>query len=160
MDVKMAVKHLNKNADSVVTVAEFALLVRHYPYLIQPVVETRELLRKKVVFYRFWEEITQVRHEYFSYKSFFDIIKVLDDSFVKSSLDYLVLQSTTPHKYVAQWKLRAKSKKTNRRGEVDIPYEYIEPPESKFIEVDSHTYVQKPNKEVDVNYQDSFTSHT
>ena len=34
-EVRMALKHLNKNADSIVTVAEFALLVRYYPFIVQ-----------------------------------------------------------------------------------------------------------------------------
>jgi len=161
-DVKMAVKHLNKNADSVVTVAELALLVRHYPFMIHPAIEMREALKKKIVFFRFWEEIAAARLENFRYRPFFEIIKVLDDSYVINSLEYLTLQSTTSSHHIEQWKIRCKNKKNNRRGKVDVPHEYIEAPESKFIELDHSAYVQRRNPngaDVDVNYQDSFTSH-
>jgi Ca2+-binding EF-hand superfamily protein len=101
-DVRMAVKHLNKNADSVVTVAEVALLVRHYPFLVHPVTQMRDALKKKIVFLRFWEEVTAARYKNFSYRPFFDIIQALDETYVLNSLEYLTLQSTTPLRHAEQ----------------------------------------------------------
>lgn len=157
-EVNMVLKHLNKNADSIVTVAELALLIRHYPFVLNPVYELREKFQKKMIFKRFWEELTERRKEDFSYKGFFEVVEVIDPSFVISSLEYLSLQSSTPRQHKEQWQNRCKQKKANRRGDVELPHEYIEQPESKFHELTRDQYVQKPKPEVDVNYTNSFMS--
>lgn len=157
-EVTMVLKHLNKNADSIVTVAEFALLVRHYAFLLNPVYELRESFLKKVIFKRFWEELAEKRLEEFSYKGLFEIVDVIDPSFVIAALEYLVIQPSTPKHLIQQWRNRCKQKKSNRRGHVDLPHEYTEPPESKFYELPPESFIQRPKPEVDVNYINSFVS--
>jgi hypothetical protein len=115
-----------QNIDGLVTVAEFALFCRHEKLILQPFQKLRAKLRKKIIFERYWMELTNRRLEEFQYETIFDILPNFDSSFVLSSLEFLALQKEVPEKLLEHWKFLQKKKKSRRKGCFETPHEMRE----------------------------------
>lgn len=118
-----ALKFLDLNIDGLVTVAEFALLVKHEPMVLQPIRRIQKRFKKNVVFTRFWREQSQRRFEQFQYQTIFDILQVYDPSFVVCSMEYLLLQPDVPNHLLEQYRFVTLKKKLRRKGDIEMPYE-------------------------------------
>ena len=114
---------LDLNIDGLVTVAEFALLSKHHPLLLQPIRIIHKRLRKRFVFTRFWKELSERRFQDFQYQTLFDIVQIYDPTYVICSLDYLILRPEVPAQFIEQYKFITRKKKQRRKGDIEIPYE-------------------------------------
>ena len=114
---------LDLNIDGLVTVAEFALLSKHQPLLLQPIRIIQKRLRQRFVFTRFWKELAERRFQDFQYQTLFDIVQIYDPTFVICSLDYLILRPEVPAPFIEQYKFISRKKKQRRKGDIEIPYE-------------------------------------
>lgn len=121
--VTEALKFLDLNIDGLVTVAEFALLSKHQPLILQPIRIIQKRFRKKIVFSRFWKELSERRYQDFKYQTLFDIVQIYDPTYVISSLDYLTLRPEIPAQFIEQYKFITRKRKQRRKGDIEIPYE-------------------------------------
>jgi len=121
-----AIKLLDLNLDGLITVAEFALLCKHQPLILKPIQKLQKRFRKKIVFNRFWLELTERRYEDFQYQTIFDIVQIYDPSYVISSMDYMTLRPEIPIQFLEQYKFITQKKKLRRKGDIEMPYELKE----------------------------------
>lgn len=76
--------------DDMVTLPEFVLLCRHYSSLLHPLYVMRDILKKKIVFKRFWNELRARREKYYGRLTCVDILRWCDDEWRVQSLEMLV----------------------------------------------------------------------
>jgi Ca2+-binding EF-hand superfamily protein len=129
-----ALKKLDLNDDGLVTVAEFILLHRHFPVILEPIVKLRNLLRKRIAFSRFWKEMSDTRKAQFHTRSIFD---VLDRSDIMahdrrfSALEHVAsLQrgdAYLPVAYADKWRDVNKKKEDleEKKSQMDLPDELL-----------------------------------
>jgi hypothetical protein len=99
-----AVSNLSRNAHGIVTLPEFVLLCRHYPLLLRPLLDLRDLLSRKLLFRRFWRQITVRRIYYHGSKSAFDILGTLSVKQQQTALERLLVDNHfVPHDFARKW---------------------------------------------------------
>jgi hypothetical protein len=125
-------KKLELNKSGVVTMMEFELLCKHYPEIIKPLVQTRKLLRQKIIFPRFWKELTKKRYDIFLAKTILEIRGYTEGvDLAQVSMDYLnLLGDQVPYKFVEQWKTTQRKKQHSYQGDIELPYELWEQKEA------------------------------
>ena len=102
---RWAIDKLDLNEDGFVTIAEFALLCRHHPVLLLPLVNMRKKMRKKIVHSRFWREMSTVRLREFGSHTFFDILVLKNAAELKqAALTALLTRDDVPVEYKDKWK--------------------------------------------------------
>lgn len=123
-----ALKKLERNVDGVIALQEFVLLCNHHSDILNPLRKTRNHLRKKLIFRRFWTDMMKKRTERFGIKTIFELRSDKRDMlFASITLDYLNLQSeVVPNHFIEQWKLTQRKKQESYKGIIDTPYELRE----------------------------------
>lgn len=138
-------KKLELNKDGTTTIEEFELLCYHYPEILYPLVETRKILRKKLIFPRFWKELTVKRSEYCQLLNILEITGWDKNNidYATLSMEYLNLRiDDVPHAFIDQWKTTQRKKEHSYQGNVELPYELFEEKKQlidKFAEDDLST---------------------
>jgi hypothetical protein len=117
-------KKCELNKDGTVSVTEFELLCRHYSEILRPLVLTRNHLRRKIIFPRFWKELSAKRRQNFLNTNLLEIhgASVRCD-YSQVSMEYLNLRADVPYKFVEQWKSTQRKKEQIFRGSIELPYE-------------------------------------
>ena len=116
-----AMNKLEWNEDGVVTVAEFILLSRHFPILLQPIRQTKARLRKYTVHTRFWREVGDKRLNNFQLLTMFDLTDRTDKSWFVMAMDYLSLQPEVPVQFVEQYNFVVRKRKNSKKGDITVP---------------------------------------
>lgn len=122
-----ALKKLELNSDGIVTEPEFVLLNRHHKELLKPLRRTKDQLRKKTVFTRYWKQLMWRRKEDFGSQSIFEITNRTELSYVESSMEYLNLRTDiVPVHFVEQWNYIQRRKAQRGTLHQELPYEIRE----------------------------------
>jgi len=122
-----ALKKLELNSDGIVSLPEFILLNRHHIELLKPLRSTKDQLRKKTVFTRYWKQLMWRRKEDFGSQSIFEITNRMDPSFLESSMEYLNLRTDiVPVHFVEQWNCIQRRKAQRGTLHQEFPYEIRE----------------------------------
>jgi hypothetical protein len=117
-------RKLELNKDGAVHMSEFELLCKHYPEILKPLLQSRKVLRKKIIFPRFWKELTKKRFEIFDSKTILEIRGQDDVDYAQICMDYLNLQlDSVPYKFIEQWKTTQRKKQHSYQGNIELPYE-------------------------------------
>lgn len=125
---KAILKKIDGNKDSVMTLPEFVLFCKYHPEVLQPLKNTQTILRKHIVFSRFWRQLTKKRNQYFPKQSILVLRDLWDVNYPQLSMDYLNLQGEdVPNYYIEQWKVtqRKKQHSYSYKGNVELPYEIV-----------------------------------
>lgn len=117
--------NLHRNKDGLVTISEFVLFHKHYPQILEPLHKAQKRLRKKIVFSRFWRELTARRLANFGFQPIFTILYRDDPDWVIFGLEYAAARTDVPRNYVEQWRFYQGRKKYARNVNIDIPVELI-----------------------------------
>lgn len=123
--VEKHLAELTANQDGIVTLAEYMLFMRHYPKVIEPILEAQTKLRKSTVFKRFWDEIENRRTHDFSIKPIFLILGKDDAELNMCCLQYLAAHADTPRKFAEQWRAIVRRKQLTKYKVFDIPVELM-----------------------------------
>jgi Ca2+-binding EF-hand superfamily protein len=123
--VEKHLAELTANQDGILTLAEYMLFMRHYPRVLEPIVEARNKMRKTTVFKRFWEEIERRRTSDFSIKPIFLILGKDDPELNMCCLQYLAAHANTPRKFSEQWRAIIRRKQLTKYKVFDIPMELM-----------------------------------
>jgi hypothetical protein len=130
---KAILKKLDGNKDSVMTLPEFVLFCKYHPEILKPLKKTQSIIRKHIVFARFWRQMTKKRNQYFPKQSILALRDLWEQNYPQLSMDYLNLQKDdVPNYYIEQWKVTQRKKQHSYKGNIELPYEvvhYYEEPE-------------------------------
>jgi len=129
-----ALGKLDKNEDGFVTMVEFALLYRHFPAILKPVIKVRETLRKKIAYWRFWKEMTDFRKNEFYARSIFDILDRRDAKECRlSALQHVVGRIDVPVAFADRWRdtMRKKADTCEKKENMELPAELWTEEETK-----------------------------
>ena len=127
-ETSSALGKLDKNDDGLVTMAEFALLYRHFPAILRPVVKVREVMRKKLAFWRFWKEIADHRKKIFFSRSIFDILDRHDTKECRlAALNHVAERNDVPLPYADRWRdtMLKKADKEEKKESLELPEELL-----------------------------------
>jgi len=116
-----ALAKLDLNEDGFVTLAEFVLLYRHYPCLLQPLVMQRKQMRKRIVYSRFWRELAEARVVNFASRPIFDLLDRSDDLELSVAvLEFVAARPDVPCHYSDRWRDALAKRKDLAAKKTDI----------------------------------------
>jgi Ca2+-binding EF-hand superfamily protein len=127
-EASKALSKLDKNEDGLVTMAEFLLLYRHFPSILKPVIKIREVLRKKIAFWRFWIEMADYRKREFYTRSLFDILDRRDTKECRlSTLLHIANRTDVVLAFADRWRdtMRKKEDVDEKKDNIELPDELL-----------------------------------
>lgn len=147
--------HLKRNKDGLITLVEFILLRRHFPFILEPLYTMRNKIRKKTFTLKFWSDLAEKRFQAFGHMPIFAIIDRNTPDYVAFGLEYLAVRTGTPQAFAEQWRSIVTRKKLSKFRTFDVPFELMEfnPPKIKLKKKRNKWKSKRDKAAASLNYQ-------